>query len=207
MNSLRFIKSYVKRLAAARRDLSQGSIKNCHARGVYSILLREDPIERLFVTTPEHEMWAVDEHDVPATIAFHSHHCDLRLETIRGEFANVTWTRAGREFRFAGYMFDSKIMGGDGKFLPLGPTVYHDRAPLRQVVDAGQRVVMGASEIHSVLVPKGEVAAWLVTEADEDPNYSPIAWSTQDLTRFDAEGLYLPMTDSEALGIVESALS
>lgn len=208
MNPIKFLKGYVRELAKARWNLSKGSLRNCHAQGMHSILLREDPIVRMFVTTSDHEMWRTDEHQIPTTIAFHSHHCDIRLEAVHGEFANITWLRGGREFRFHGYRFNSKINGGDGQFESLGPTVYHDRVPSQLTVKPGSPPVnMEASEIHSVVVPKGKVSAWLVTESTEDLNYSPIAWSTQDLTKFTPKNLYLPISHEEASILVDSVTS
>jgi hypothetical protein len=209
MMASKFMKGYVKELARARGDLSKGSLKHCHAYGLHSIILREDPIVRLFVTSPNHDLWRTDEDLVPTTIAFHSHHCDLRLEGVTGSFFNVMWEDGPGCHRFYGYTFESKIRGRSGRFRALGPTVYHDRSiyRIRYERGGGWSVNMQAQDIHSVLVPKGETSAWLVTESTEDVNYNPVAWSLQDLTMFTPTGMYAPMANAEASRLIEIVTS
>lgn len=205
-----FARSLVARLAA-RRDLSRGSLLHCHARGLHSIVLREDPFVRLFVTDDDHELWRIDcpdGHAIPAAIAFHPHHCALRLEAVRGMFVNVSslpGARLGRDVTLRAFEFSSKIGGGDGRFR-LAPIARHTELRWAEV-PAGSFVDMQAAEIHSVHVARGERAAWLVTEGAENPNYVPRAYSHLDLTEFTPTGLYEPMPADRARELVDWAVA
>lgn len=60
-----------------------------------------------------------------------------------------------------------------------------------------KRLTLRAKDMHTIYVPKGESAAWVVCEGKEDPSYakSPFVWSNdRDLEHFDWSGLYQPMT-------------
>lgn len=199
-----FLRGLVRELASARGDCAPGSFMNCHAVGLHSIVLRERPMVRLFVTTPEHELWRTFG-GVPSTIAFHSHRTDLTLETVSGEFFNwmLDFDEPSMGFRIepAAYVWDSKIKGGAGRFSMLpdpprtGWTVAHRMSD-------GDVATMGAAELHTVEVERCKRAAWLVTEGREDPHYKPVSWSTRDLTAFDSTGLYRSMTTAEAADLL-----
>ena len=56
-------------------------------------------------------------------------------------------------------------------------------------------VSMRASDLHTVYVPPGETAAWVVAEGAEDPAYRPVTYSDDKLENFDFAGLYEPASD------------
>jgi len=198
MKQHEFAKGLIRSLAAARGDCHVGGFMNCHAIGLHSIVLRERPMVRMFVTTPDHELWRLID-GVPSAIAFHSHRSDLVLETVAGEFHN--WITSNQPGHFlitslGRYGWDSAINGGSGTFSRLdGSSDFYVSA---RRLEPGKRVSMGAMEIHTVEVEATKRAAWLVYEGQEDPGYRPISYSAIDLTVFAPQGLYRPMTAAEA---------
>lgn len=153
---------------------------------------------RMFVTTPDHDLWRVSG-GIPSSIAFHSHQTDLRLETVRGGFSNWMLKPVGTygfSHRLHGFRWDSKIIGGAGRFSAV-PDVLCGKAE-EVWIGPGFVASMGSAEIHTVDVPRRERTAWLVTEGARDPNYSPVSYSMRDLTKFDPIGLYRPMMLAEA---------
>lgn len=191
-------------MQAARGDCSVGSFWNCHARGLHSVVLRDDPMVRMFVTTIDHEMWKMGAYNVPSSIAFHSHQTDLKLESVRGKFTNWMMTFGPSEpARFKEFAWDSAIGGGAGKFESTG-AVRNARVSL-DFIPEGQAVVLAAEEVHTVSVWHGERAAWLVTEGLLDPAYKAFSYSREDLTAFTPEGLYVPMTRAQADDLIDWA--
>lgn len=208
MTQLDFLKGFIKSLAEARGDISKGSLMHCHAKGLHSIVLLEKPMIRLFVTDSKHSLGVRDLDEIPTTIAFHPHHCDLTLTTIRGEFWNHTLdvsTPHGNgyvaERRLTLFNWESKIGGGDGKFIKGNSPYYGPKEGFiinRTYHRLGSSIFMSAHELHTVYVRPGHRAAWLVVEGKEDPNFKPIAFSRQDLTKFDSNDLYKPMSEKQA---------
>jgi hypothetical protein len=197
-----FLRGLIRELAASRGDCSVGSFMNCHVIGLHSIVLRERPMVRMFVTTPDHGLWRkVD--GIPSTIAFHSHRSDLVLETVAGEFFN--WLVSANVAHFlitslGRFKWDSAINGGTGTFARLdGSTDFYVSS---RRLEPGKSVAMGAAEIHTVEVEATKRAAWLVYEGEEDPAYEAISYSAVDLTAFAPQGLYRPMTTAESVELL-----
>lgn len=194
-----FIRGLIHEMASTRGDCSAGSFMNCHAIGLHSIVLRESPMVRMFVTTPDHELWRRDDRGVPATIAFHSHRSDLALETVRGRWWN--WTAGSRvtddrPIVLNRFRWSSAINGGTDTFEAMD----HPRKLFYEVeyLPPGKMTSMRSDEIHTVEVSRGERAAWLVAEGRDDPGYDAVSYSAQDLTKFVPVDLYRPMTFGEA---------
>ena len=198
-----FSRGLIRQLAAARGDCAPGSFMNCHAVGLHSIVLRERPMVRMFVTTPDHELWRTGADNIPSAIAFHSHRTDLVLETVRGGFYNWLATdepTMGHVRMFDRFRWDSAINGGTGTFsrLPLRHGFYM----IASLLFAGDSTAMAASEVHTVEVARGERAAWLVYEGAPDELYDAISYSASDLTAFVPGNLYRPMTFQESVSLL-----
>lgn len=196
------MKEYIKHLLRESRvEITQKSLRHCHSPNLHSIMLVDKPEQRLrlFVTDVTHILWQnyrkpVVKLSTPLSIAFHPHHCNVTLHVLSGEITN--WTvfpdfHQG-ELHFNRYLYDSKITGGGSGFKRCGdlPLAHNDEVTYR----AGESVYMKANEIHTVGVPRGKHAAWLVYEGREDPNYMPVCWSNVPLELLSLDGLYQPMS-------------
>ena len=186
-------------------EIMSKSYRNCHVRGLDSILLLDSPEHRirLFVARPEHELWK----NTPRTLgslAAHPHHCDITIEMTHGTLTNYTY-RKQENGRFVGYSYRSAILDGAGSFryhhlvLPVafeGATTHDPRC---------QPLVLAAHTIHSVQVAKGRSAAWFVYEGHEDQHYAALSYSDQNLEQTSFEGLYESMTLAQIMEALELA--
>ncbi len=182
------------------KKLSHG-VKNCHTRGVDSIVLRESPIMvRVFIANADHDLWK-NHLPEPFSVGLHPHHCDIEIECIAGAIANVEPRLSVMGDSFKRYVFESVLLGGGGGFR------YDDFFDYFNVtlnfLQPKERRSLAAEEMHTIYVPKGEPAAWIVREGMENPGFRPICYSNHDLTKWTAPGLYVPMTDGEVLAAVE----
>ena len=159
------------------------SLINCHKKGVHSVILQENPIHRIFFTTPDHELRDVN------SVAAHPNHCDLTIVPLWGNIVNVIWAVVG----FSGigllreYEFDSKIKGGSGEFRETGWQVNFSTYSSR--VEAP--IKLGANDIHTIYSPD-DYAAWLIIEGKEYEKYRPLSYALTK-PKIDAN-LYQPMT-------------
>lgn len=190
-------------------------IKNCHTRGVDSIVLNQSPMVRCFITRPGHELW---QNTLPHTfsVGFHPHRTVIEIEVIHGQIVNVEpgFVHAPpkvllpgkvKDFsaidslldrsNFRKYQFDSVLRGGQGGFRDLDVLfhIFH----FNRKLEAGKRLLLSARALHTIHVAKGEEAAWVVREGVVDRNFEPICWSNAPLLDWTADGLYVPMTQGE----------
>jgi len=170
------------------------SLKNCHVKGLHSIMLIDSPGQtvRLYIAERDHDM-AGD------NLALHPHHCNLTLEVVRGKINNITY-RTGKSVETrAKWLYQSQITTGKMGFTLIDLI---DRSLIQnssKILQQGDVIGMNASTIHTVKVNKGELAAWFVYEGMEDPNYVPYCWSNNDLANFDATGLYQKFQSMEEI--------
>jgi hypothetical protein len=176
--------------------IASKSIRNCHAKGLHSILFDDTPGARLrcFIAMSDHDMYN-NRDGYPLSIAIHPHHCDVRLIPIFGEMCNMTpvYRYQLEDCVYYKYKYDSPITGKQGKFTRVqqwstkGCSLYLSNKLL------SHPIAMKAKEEHTVYVPEGRSAAWYVQEGDEDATYCNYCWSNTDLTKFDFSPLYQPM--------------
>lgn len=180
------------------------SLVNCHAVGVDSVLFDDTPGARLraFIAQPTHDLWRnYGFHGRTLSVGLHPHHCYVVLSPIFGEIWNVTPAPSVKGKRYAAFKFDSPINGKSGQFVPVGS---EDMTNVRLGREILQRpILMAAREIHTVYVPHGSTAAWYVREGDEDPSFSGLCWSDDDLTQFDFAPLYKPMSVDYLTGVLK----
>lgn len=167
------------------------ALRNCHTRGLDSIVLHDEPGNRvrLFIAGWAHNLWT-NRNGHQYSVGIHSHHCNVRLVRLYGQVYNQLHgivPAAHGDFRE--YRYQSAITHGEGKVEPTGRRAFmelvnHSKAPF----DA---VSLQAYQLHTIFVPVNTDAAWLVIEGEEDPAYEPLFWSNADQISFD--GLYEPM--------------
>lgn len=204
-----------------RQTMVARSLRNCHARGLDSIMVYDKPGMRIriFVATPDHELWKNrlggiwndKKFKKTMSVAMHPHHCDLTLRVIFGNLANFEIAKGNVQLPqqntssyhnfidLKEYEYVSPISTGEkGEFICLRD-VQVPSYSIRQtkIGDsfASRELEMKADEIHTVAIAKGKPCAWFVFEGDSDPNYKPVCYSNDDLESFSFDGLYEPMSE------------
>jgi hypothetical protein len=184
----------------------QKSYKNCHAKGLHSIVLNQSPngeLTRFYYTTSDHCLEQNLIPEVKTSLAIHSHRFDLKFTTLRGEMINVTYRfPTENEFVesdiFTAWKFQSQILTGRGSFLKQE----HPQKLL--FVDAHaicekKSIKMKATELHTVGVFQGHKAAWLVEETNFNPHHNDICYTNNDMENFNFDGLYQKYSSKEEI--------
>lgn len=179
-----------------------GSLRNCHVHGLDSIVLSDrreqgEGMIRMFVAwRGMHELhWlhkAVSGH---YTLGVHNHRYPLALVPVYGEIRNVEpeiIAHGGKTVHE--YAFVSGI-DGDMTVKPSG--TIQIAGHFHRQLTPGSFVKMPSKALHTVRVPHGLTAAWVVLEGAEDGTQSRIYSPRDDLT-LDRTGLYLPMETDRA---------
>jgi len=184
----------------------KNSLANCHAKGLYSIVLKkfeDGKLLRMFYASKEHDLWKNNYKEVgPRTqslgLAIHSHHCDIQILGIFGRMVNIRCVvdnkkKYKKQHALKTYKYTSSILNGkkNAKFVAVG----QENIKIKTVenINKGTAVHMNANELHTVYVEKGQEAAWLILEGIEDENYDSLCYSDDDLTKFQFEEYYKPI--------------
>lgn len=179
------MQALIKHLVGA--DLSgiaARSIRNCHTVGLDSISLIVDggkPVVRLFVAREEHDLWVNDPAlGQPLSIGYHAHHCDITLDVVHGRLFNhigrVGVHDGALQVRCGEYVFRSAIKDGGLGFARTGDAVLSVGYGSQGIAE-GSSVFMGAEEIHTVSVRRGDVCAWFVYEGRENADHIPLCYT------------------------------
>lgn len=181
-------------------EVLRRSLLHCHATNLHSIMLLEAPGKtiRLFIAEPGHELgW---NHPVlfrkKQSIGFHAHHCDLTLIPIFGEVLNweVARIRNRDSFKVKEFKYQSKITHGKIGFERLGDDLL---TTVRFLPIPRSGVFMHSVDLHTVFVPEGQWAAWLVLEGKENFTHENHVLSTEDLDFQSFDHLYKPMDEAK----------
>lgn len=180
-------------------------IRNCHARNFHSVVLswKQDgtPKIRVFFAEEGHNLWRNDlSQTSPISVAIHSHRTDVTFVHLVGEMINVRCAPAlddnSSAFKADLFKYGSKIVDGSCSFSRLKSN--QSLMWITQSLEDRGIIMMHASALHTVYVPKDQFAAWLVIEGAVDPSYDSRVYSNDpDLERFDASDMYQPMSDEE----------
>jgi hypothetical protein len=171
---------------------------NCHIPNLHSIILQENPIIRLFVAVEGNELYKnyPDYILSPLSVGFHAHHCDLLFYVVKGTVVNwVVEKDSSNKLSklFNVYNYVSAITKGRGSFVKCGVCQLKTRRIEKWSPLDGFKF-LPARDLHTIAAPKGEVAAWLVYEKEEDPNYEPICYSDNNyLEHINFDELYRPI--------------
>lgn len=200
-------------LKESPKHFAKNSYKNCHAGGVYSIVLasRGDRLQRMFFADSIHELyknspWEASECNVPMSVGFHGHHCDIAITGLMGHIVNweIENDIQGR-LHLDEYLYSSGILNKNGCFVWTGQErTFRDKA--RVIITEGGRVEMSAIELHTIYVKGGSRAAWLVEEG-EPANRVSYTYSNADLEKLNFDKLYHPVSESEILAIARLLIS
>lgn len=188
------------------RPILSASLINCHAVELDSIVFKEtQPMVRMFVARPNHNLWKNHPRkDTLFSLGLHMHRQDITMVPLFGSIYNLFFSNdLNNTHNLAAYTFSSKIAEGKGGFAFAG-----------QKYDAGLHLEHLAApthlpghKFHSVYVPYGESAAWLICEGVPTRDYSSICYSNDTrLAETDFSELYQPMTEErlqEDLDLIE----
>ena len=190
------------------------SLQNCHAKDLYSIVLEKNSdgsLLRMFHAGPNHDLWKnmIDSDEETLGLAIHSHHCDIEILGVSGEMHNLIYevnkdpSLAERnELELNSFKYTSSILQGKkkAKFVKQGFEFLYqtDHTSITENV----QYKMAAHQMHTVYVEKGKTAAWLILEGKEDPDYTSVCYSNDDLENFPFEEYYLPADETEVAKIL-----
>ena len=189
---------------SANISLSMAKSKaDCHIKGLHSIVIAERPdgsLLRMFITDKDHEMYKW------GNLAIHDHHRDLKLLRLCGEpkhfkFA-LTQGNAFQCFKF------SSAISGIGRFEKQDKRASFSKSYsyMTKMTVEDPLIALQGNELHTMTVPKGEVACWLVEEGASNRDYTGEAYSLQDLEEWTPEGLYNPMKSTQIFNLINDAL-
>jgi len=187
-------------------EIRAHSLTNCHAIGVDSLWF--DSRTRMFITRPNHTLHLnYPPFTNEMSIAVHGHRCDVTLRTVYGEAFNVRPVFRPGTQRLDAYRYESPLRHGfdgaagerrsdfgNGKFTAVSfPLPLQCEWAIHRI----GRTTMWANDLHTVYVPRGTRAAWLVFEGDPDARYDPTCYSLARLEDFDFSSINHPMTTQE----------
>lgn len=140
------------------------SRKNCHGPDIASIVLNkriDGRLVRCFLVGREH-CW----HDNLDSFGFfalgvHDHRYDIRLMQVSGHPYNAVFRTGLGEQRVTRYRFSSKLDGG------VGATHLGAEHLWPESVSLIDYTVMRSDQLHTVYVPRGEKASWIVEEGPQ----------------------------------------
>lgn len=172
------------------------SITNCHVHGMDSIVFKSNgPMVRVYVAHEDHTLWRNDPRllkQEKMSIGLHEHRTDITMVPLFGDVFNVFEAGgAGIEVMVYGYEFHSHIRSGQGGFVPRRGL----NTALLRLQELTYATFLFGAQAHSVVVPKGYTAAWMIVEGAPSKGYDPVMYSNDpDLASADFSDLYKPMT-------------
>jgi hypothetical protein len=186
-------------------------IKDCHARGVDSVVLGEvnGKLQRAFIAREGHTLSRLH----PLAVGFHAHHCDITIEVVSGSLFNVnaavgrgylsslpsTHARVRDYMELDTYEYHSPILNdGKGHFEKVSERPRPIDVEFVAVDASSDPLALAACIVHTIWIPTGQPCTWVVTEGEEDPEYHPFVYTNRDLRHETLEGMYRPMEDAEA---------
>jgi hypothetical protein len=179
------------------KPILEASIQDCHVIGLDSIVLKaRAPMVRIYFARENHVLWRNGPYSKKQTMSLglHQHRTDITITPLFGSVNNVLtaeeetgeWLRSLQT-----YVYHSQITSGIGSF---EKTAASRTKWLRMERVTFPRYMHGTL-VHSVYVPKGEWAAWLITEGAPNERYiSNLLTDDLELETADLSHLYRPMT-------------
>lgn len=176
--------------ARAASGVPYNAISDCHARGMHSIVLHDEPGNRVRMFFADWEHALGNNRNGKFSIAIHPHHCTIRLVGLFGPAHNdvyaLTPHAAGPFHQMA---YKSAIGTGEGSLTPTGKMAFVHRIRTEAL---STNPALAAHELHTIYVEAQRRAAWLVIEGQEDPGYESVCWTNNPSSDF--SGIYSPMS-------------
>lgn len=200
------IKAFLRHHLDALDNGTSGAtgFSNCHVRGLHSIMLHNEPENRirLFFTTRDHELWKNGMWSEEMSLAYHPHHCDVRLVGVLGSVFNhklklldMTADLRANMQELTVCKYHSAISGGRGQLIDTGQKISKYSLSSSLINQHEHGLFLPAKELHSIYVGRYERVAWLVFEGKEDPDYHPVCYTNNP--NFDTkvnDDMYVPLS-------------
>lgn len=182
-------------------------LRNCHAKGVDSILLDAPNTKfRVFIANTWHDLWknSASQNEI-MSVGFHNHHCDVELIHLNGTVYNIGFTDIKSGDTYLVYDYKSKI---NSKYLNGNFILQSNKCNIiEQITRIDKSLFLDAFRFHTISVPFGTSASWLVIEGKENPDYKPITISNNpNLESETFEGYYEKINSEEFLKKLEEIL-
>jgi hypothetical protein len=165
------------------------SLKNCHCKGLHSIMLSESPGKtvRLYVTEYDHEMYRnfPFEYQDGLSIGFHPHSHNLTLYPVKGSILNWVAREVPKDaqpdedrivIELDKFNYKSKIKEGEMSFDLIEKNVKLETLGAF-IYNKGMSAYMSADEIHTVGVAEKSITAWLVFEGRTNPDHKSVCYT------------------------------
>lgn len=180
-------------------------IRDCHVRGLHSVVLRVSPsgfLTRIYLADSNHELHHNERPNPKMTLGIHGHRTGIRITGLVGQMDNVLYQDTPSDFQayqIEKCTFDSKIKGGEGA-LQRGPITSLWQTGVVNRITPWSRTWMNASELHTVYVRANQQAAWLIEEYEADRPHDPSCYTMNP--EYCSNGIYTPMRHEESLGVL-----
>lgn len=189
-------------IARAQHGVAYNALRNCHAMGLESIVLHDEPGNRIrmFVAHAGHTLWANHPGQrFTFSVGLHAHHCAIRLVPLFGDTENHNYAVIPHPMGdFHAYTYSSGVTGSPS-MEPTGQRAFAHC--IRQNALRAGAIALPAHLLHTIYLRRQLRAAWLVIEGKEDPYYRPVCWSNADT--FDFDPLYQPMDGGDVVETLE----
>ena len=172
-------------------------LKNCHIPGLYSLVISERQSEmigmrRVFYASPEcrlSEMW--DGADF--MLKPHNHRQDIILTKLCGSVTNIKVIQSGPDRPYTVYRYGFGSALKDGSFTLT--RMWKEDIGFREQPITESPLLMHWSEFHTIIAAPG--SSWMVEERQMAPASCERLLSVNHNLSLSAEGLYIPLTESE----------
>ena len=141
---------------------------DCHVKGLHSIVLRNTNgiLTRCFLADSNHNMYRnLNFDDMLLNLGVHSHRYDINITGVSGSAINMIFCESDTGVEVSKYKFknadDSDYIGES--FLELKKL---------QAVQKDDSIYMLSNELHTMYVPKGQKASWIVQEFKTISDYT-----------------------------------
>lgn len=185
------------------------SLLHCHLKNLHSIILGHDNdgnVVRLFIADEGHTL---NKNNIGyinmcmQQLTMHDHNSDITIYPVSGRVHNISLTKGGKFVctNLKGYQYVSNIRTGKGQFIDK---------QINRVVGLKNQIIreplfIPHDELHTVYVDT-PTASWIVAEGKPLDKQNQIAWSTNDLSTWTDDGLYIPMSDSKRKELLDKYL-
>jgi len=183
------------------KPILSASITNCHVLGLDSIVFKQEaPMVRVYLAHKDHVLWRnkPDSGNV-MSLGIHQHRQDITMVPLFGNISNILIEKRRvlkPRIRLHRYIYSSQISDGKGGFKYI---IGDHWAILKETRLLFPTFLSGATA-HSVYVPKGETAAWMICEGRPNEYYnSELLTNDPILESADLSGLYQPMTQERLI--------
>lgn len=186
-------------------------VKHCHAKNIYSIVLKEleaNRLLRIYIAAPQNELYRNNpSSNLAMSVGFHNHRYDIGLQVLKGSLTNhiVSESPEGVEYKLYGYETGMNKAKLQKPKIELKGEVAIKECLTKKLYE-GDFFEFSASDIHSISSKPNELVAWVILEGKLDDNYEAKLITNDQLNSDTTESLYIKMTKREVDEILAQVL-